>query len=259
MKFYKIAALMYADFMLLRNSKLRVVEYFYFPFTTVLIWGLFSVFVRAYALEAGLMVLAVNILWTFAYLAQSHANMQINEDSWSGSLKQIIITGVSDMEYITARILSAMIISLFVLALLLVFSSTVFGLTVVAAQWPVFVVLIGATLLSSIGLSIFVAGAMVALGREYGFLAWTILQIFIVLSAPFYSIDVFPEIMRPVVLAMPFTHVFAATREIVMGTLSTWTVVASVVSGVVYFLASLPFYIYIFRRARQKGWLVRLS
>src|SRR3989344_8951777 len=258
MKFYKIAALMYADFMLLRNSKWRVVEYFYFPFTSVLIWGLFSVFVRAYALEAGLMVLAVNILWTFAYLAQSHANMQINEDSWSGSLKQIIITGVSDMEYITARILSAMIISLFVLALLLVFSSTVFGLTVVAAQWPVFVVLIGATLLSSIGLSIFVAGAMVALGREYGFLAWTILQIFIVLSAPFYPITVFPEFIRPIVAAMPYTYIFEATRNVIQNTINMDVVMGGLYVAIIYFAISLPFYKYIFRKAREKGWLVRL-
>src|SRR3989344_2920331 len=239
MKFYKIAALMYADFMLLRNSKWRVVEYFYFPFTSVLIWGLFSVFVRAYALEAGLMVLAVNILWTFAYLAQSHANMQINEDSWSGSLKQIIIT-------------------LFVLAFLLVFSSTVFGLTVVAAQWPVFVVLIGATLLSSIGLSIFVAGAMVALGREYGFLAWTILQIFIVLSAPFYPITVFPEFIRPIVAAMPYTYIFEATRNVIQNTINMDVVMGGLYVAIIYFAISLPFYKYIFRKAREKGWLVRL-
>ena len=88
--------------------------------------GLFSLSVKSYALQAGLIVLSVNILWNFAYLAQSHMNMQINEDSWSGSLKHIIITGVGDFEYIAARIMSSIILSLATLVLMIAVSVTFF-------------------------------------------------------------------------------------------------------------------------------------
>ncbi len=259
MRLYKIAALMYADMMTVRNSKWRLAEYFYFPLTTVVIWGLFSLFVQSYAVEAGLIVLAVNVLWSFAYLAQSHTNMQINEDSWSGSLKQIIITGVTDFEYITARILSATIMSLFVLALILAVAVFAFGMTVIAQNMLVFTVLIAATLVVSIALSIFVAASMIALGKEYGFLAWTAMQLFILLSAPFYPISFFPEAVQPVIMVMPYTNVFEATRQMITGQLDMQIVSAAVIVAVAYLLVSLPFYRFVFRKARQRGWLVRLS
>ncbi len=259
MKMYKIAALMYADFILFRNSKWKLVEYIYFPITTIIIWGLFSIFVKSYAVEAGLIVLTVNILWNFAYLAQSHVDMQMNEDSWSGSLKQIIITGVSDFEYVTARIFSAIILSSCIMLLMIALSITVFNLSILVTQWQLFTILIITTLIASIGLSVMVAGAMIALGKEYGFLAWTILQIFILLSAPFYPVDVFPEILRPLVYAMPYTHIFEATRGVIQNNLNYANVASGFYIAAAYLIISLPFYRYIFKKAREKGWLVRLS
>ncbi len=259
MRLYKILALMYADMVLFRNSKWKLAESFYFPITTIIIWGLFSVFVKDYALQAGVIVLAVNILWYFAVLAQSHVNMQMNEDSWSGSLKQIIITGVSDFEYITARIFSAIILSVFVLVIMLAIAFFAFDLTLFVGYWQLFIILIGITLLSSIALSIIVAGAMVALGREYGFLAWTAMQIFILLSAPFYPVSVFPDFIRPLVAVMPYTGVFEATRDIVAGSVNFGVIEQAFFVSLAYFIVSIPFYRYIFKRARRKGWFVRLS
>ena len=259
MRWYKIFALMYADLLLVKNRKWRVMEYLYFPITTIIIYGLFSVFMRAYALEAGLIVFVVNIMWAFAQLAQMHVNMTMNEDSWSGSLKQIIVTGVGDFEYISARILSSIAISIPILALLLGISAFAFDLSIIFQHWQVFAALFLATFIASIGLSVFLAGAMIALGREYSFLAWTAMQLFILLSAPFYPISIFPEIMRPIVIIMPYTQIFEAARHAISGNASMDAALYGVYVSIAYFLISLPFYKYIFRKARQKGWLVRLG
>lgn len=259
MKFYKIFALMYADMLLVKNSKWRIMEYLYFPITTVVIYGLFSLFVSSYALEAGLIVFIVNIMWSFALLTQTHINMSMNEDSWSGSLKQIIITGVSDFEYIAARLLSSIIIAMVVLALLITVSANAFGLAIILQQWQVFALLFMSTLIASLALSVFIAGAMVALGREYSFLAWTAMQIFILLSAPFYPVSIFPDFIKPLVLVMPYTHIFEATRAIISEPAGLSIALPGFYVAAAYFLVSLPFYKYIFIKARQKGWLVRLS
>lgn len=259
MRWYKIFALMYADLLLVKNSKWRIMEYLYFPITTIIIYGLFSVFMKDYAVEAGLVVFIVNIMWAFAQLAQSHINMSMNEDSWSGSLKQIIVTGVSDFEYIVARIFSSIAISIPILILIIGISVSAFGLVIVLQHWQFFMVLFVATLIASIGLSVFLAGAMIALGREYSFLAWTAMQLFILLSAPFYPVSIFPEIMKPLVMIMPYTQIFEAARQAVSGTVSMDAALSGVYISVAYFLLSLPFYKYIFRKAREKGWLVRLS
>lgn len=259
MRWYKIRALMYADSMLLRNTKWRIIEYFYFPISTILIYGFFALFVNNFAPEAGLIVLIVNVLWTFAQVCQSSVNQSMNEDSWSGSLKQIIITGISDFEYITARVMTSIIISIGVLILIVLMSVLLFGITIFVAQWQVFTILIASILVASIGLSILVAGAMIALGREYSFLAWSAMSLFILLSAPFYPVSLFPEAIKPVAYVMPYTNIFEATRSVIAGSVDMQSVAAGIYVAVAYFLASLPLYKFVFRRAREKGWLVRLS
>lgn len=250
---------MYADFLLVRNSKWRIVEYLYFPITTVIIYGLFSVFVSGYAAEAGLMVFIVNILWSFALLAQSHVNMSMNEDSWSGSLKQIMTSGVTDIEYITARIISSIVLSLPVLVLLVGMSIALFNTDLFITQWQAFAYITISTLVASIGLSVFIAGAMIALGREYGFLAWTALQAFILFSAPFYPASLFPESIRPLVNVMPYTNVFESTRGLISGLDVTAGMNAAMIVALAYLVVPLVFYKYIFAEGKKRGWLTRLS
>lgn len=258
MKLYKLAALVYADLMLIRNAKWRSFEYFYFPLTTVLIWGMFSLWTGNVA-EAGLLLLVTNIIWTFAYHAQSHVNMQINEDSWSGSIKQVIASGVGATEYILARVVSAIIMALFVIVFMVAMAVTLFHANIFIVQWQTFALIILATLVASLGLAIFVAAGMIALGREYGFMAWTILQVFILLSAPFFPISVYPEVVRPVVMVMPYTSIFEATRGAVAGTAVDGLILNGLLVAFGYLIVSFPFYLYIFRKGLERGWLARLG
>ena len=75
MRLNKILALLYHDALVFSRVKWRLAETFYFPITSIIIWGFFAVYMRSFALEAGLMVLALNVFWNFSYIAQSHTNM----------------------------------------------------------------------------------------------------------------------------------------------------------------------------------------
>lgn len=259
MRLYKILALMYGDLLLVKNSKYRIMEYLYFPISTVLIYGMFSIFVEEYAVEAGLLVFIANVLWSFALVVQSHVNMSMNEDSWSGSLKQIMASDVSAFEYITARVATSVIISVIVMLLLVAVSAWVFGIDIFITEWELFGHLTLSTLIVSVALSVFIAGAMIALGREYAFLAWTALQAFILLSAPFYPVSLFPEFMRPLINIMPYTNVFESARGIIAGADVSASMNTALIIAVAYLAASLIFYRYIFKKSLQKGWLVRLG
>src|SRR3989338_4555495 len=192
MKMHKIRAMLYLDFVMFRNSKWRFMEFFYFPISTVVIWGLFSAFIKDMAVQAGLMVFVVNIFWAFAQISQSAVNMQMNEDSWSGSMKQIMITGITEFEYLFARIISSVTVSLSVMLIMSAVAYYVFGLVILATNFTQIIVLVFLTLVASIGLAVFVAAAIFFLGIEYGFIAWSILQLFVLLSAPFYPVSIFP-------------------------------------------------------------------
>lgn len=258
MKANKIMALVYLDFMMFRNAKWKLMEFFYFPITTVVIWGLFSIFVKDLALEAGIIVLVVNIYWTFAYLAQSTVNMQMNEDYWSGSIKQILITGVSEFEYLIARIISSSVTSIFVMVIMLILSYYAFGLVMVGTNLNSILTLAALTMMASIALAIFVAATIFVAGIEYGFLGWTVLQIFMLLSAPFYPVSIFPEFIQGIAWVMPFTGVFENIRYIVANnSLNTQLLNVSIITSFSYLLISIPIYFLVFKYAKKSGKLVR--
>ncbi|MFH1630938.1 MAG: ABC transporter permease [Candidatus Aenigmatarchaeota archaeon] len=258
MKWSHISAMVKRDFLLFIRMKWRLVEFLYFPLLTVLTWGLFSVYMQEFALQAGLMVLAVNIIHSFAQLAQSTTNSQMMEDVWSGSFKQILVSGITEGEYIISRIISSTIASVMIL-LLMVGVGILFGLNVIL-QFPlVFAIFSAITLISSIALSIIIVGLILILGRSYGFLSYSMLSFFVLFSAPFYPVDIFPSALQVLSYAMPYTHVFIGIRSILgIGPAVGSAIINGFVVSFIYLVISIPIYAYSFHYARKKGNLARM-
>lgn len=260
MKLYKIKALMYSDFLVLKNSKWKLAEFFYIPLTTAVIWALFLSSVQDMALQTGLIVLMINIFWNFAWVGQSAVNMEMNEDVWSGSFRQIIATGISEFEYLFARLMYSLIITTAVAAAMFLMSLYIFNVAIIATKAVPILMLSAATIIASLGMAIFIAAVIITVGREYNFLAWIALQIFVLLSAPFYPITVFPESIQPVAAVMPYTAVFEGVRTLVgTGSVSSSQISSALLAAGAYFVFSLPLYWYAFKRARKNGGLVRMS
>ena len=258
MRLNKINALIFRDYIILTRAKWRVVETIYFPLTTIIIWGFFALYSKELAVEAGLIVLVVNIFWNFAYIAQSTANMQIMEDIWAGSLKQLFLSGITEFDYIIARLFTATIMSILVMGLILGISALFIPAMI---AHPVYIVVLSAiTLIGSLALAVLVAAFNVSTGREYGFVAWTALQIFILLSAPFNPISLFPKFLQYVAYLMPFTFIFEAARMLVLqGQVSNVLLLKSLISVLAYFIIAWPVYYFAFKRARRTGILAKLS
>jgi ABC-type polysaccharide/polyol phosphate export permease len=260
MRWSNIRALAYRDMKVLLTSKFRLVEIFYFPITTIIIWGFFSIYARGFSLEAGLMVLIVNIFWNFALLTQSSTNLLINEDVWSGSLKHVLLSGISEFEYLISRILSSTVTSLSILAIMFGMGFLWFGMETLAASLGALAFLSVITLVASIGLAIMVAALFIYAGREYGFLAWTFLQLFILFSAPFFAVTVYPEPIRTISTVMPYTRVFEATRSLTTtGVVDGGTLWIGLLIAIIYVIIAIPMYYYAFQRARRTGELVRME
>jgi hypothetical protein len=257
MKLARLSFLLRRDLTTFVRLKWRIAEMLYFPVTTILIWGFFAVAHRELGFGTALAVLAVNVFWNFAYISQSTANMQINEDIWSGSLRQILLTGVTGAEYIAARIAFSIILALPLGALLFLLARS-FGLTVSGmhseAAWAVLI-----TSVSSVGLALLVAASILTFGKEYGFLAWTALQAFVLLSAPFNEPEDFPRALEIVSRAMPYTDAFAIARSVAVGRpVALAAIVRGLAVGISYAAVSVPVYLAAFGRARRTGMLAKL-
>ncbi|MBU5537144.1 MAG: ABC transporter permease [Candidatus Aenigmatarchaeota archaeon] len=260
MKINRILALLYKDFLIFFRVKWRLAETFYFPITTILIWGLFSIFMEKFAFEAGLIVLIMNIFWNFAYVAQSTTNMSMLEDVWSGSFKQLFVSGITPTEFVIARLLFSSIISIFIILIMSLISYYVFDLSLITEKFGIFLILTLITMISSLALAVLIAALLFVFGKEYGFLAWTALQLFILLSAPFYTVDILPKPLQYISQLMPYTDVFESARNLITtSTVSFNLIVRGLVISISYLLISFPVYYFAFNLAKKNGNLVRLS
>ena len=255
MRWMKIKALMYRDSITVRRVKFRIMELVYFPITTIIIWGMFAVYARQLAVEAGLIVLIINIFWAFAHLAQSTTNVMMMEDIWSGSLKQILLTGISEFEYIIARMLTSAISSTIVV-LVLISLALLFGINFFRVDM-IFLILI--TLLGSMALAVIVAATIFRLGREYSFLVWSAIQLFIMFSAPFFPKEMFPKAILYISYVMPFTAVFEAARAFsTTGAFAPHLLWWGLAVCAGYFVIAWPMFALSFRSAKKNGTLARM-
>jgi len=256
MRWSKIAALMYRDSIVIRRVKFRIMDIIYFPLTTLIIWGLFAIYSRQMAAEAGLIVLIINIFWNFAHVAQTTSNVLMMEDIWSGSFKQVLLSGISEFEYITARLLSSGITSIFVV-LMLTSLSLLLDINFFSVH-TIFLILI--TLIGSLSLAILIAAFVVFAGREYGFLVFSAMQLFIMLSAPFFPKEIFPKVLVYLSYIMPFTAVFEAARAFsTTGTVPLNLLLWGAAVTLGYFVFAWPMYYLSFRRSKRTGMLARMT
>jgi ABC-type polysaccharide/polyol phosphate export permease len=258
MRLNNVFAVVQNDARVIKRVKWRILEITYFPLTTILIWGLFAQYSKQFAVEAGLIVLVVNLFWSFCHLAQQQANILIMEDLWSLSIKHVLVSGVSEFEYILAKLITSTSAAVIV-GTLLVLVANAFGAPLLANIKTVALVA-GIALLGSLALAIAIAGSVMMMGREYGFLSWSMLQLFIFFSAPFYSPSIFPSAIRWITGIMPFTRIFEAARAIATGTPVPSTLLwhAFFVTAT-YFILAWPYYYYCFKKTRKSGMLARIA
>src|SRR5437016_1946043 len=100
MNLNRILALLKRDNTIMNRSKWRIVEWLYFPLSSLFIWGFFSIFAREFAAQIAFMVLIIQIYFEFAQLAQATANQQMMEDVWSGTFRELMLTPITSIEYL---------------------------------------------------------------------------------------------------------------------------------------------------------------
>jgi ABC-type transport system involved in cytochrome c biogenesis permease component len=261
MKWHKVYALFLHDLIIYRRVAGRLAEFFYFPVTNILIFGLLARQLEGRDAAAGLLVLLVQVLWNFAYLAQSTVNMQTMEDIWSGSLRQVLLTGITEWELMAARCASSTLSSLLVLGVMVLLCRVFVEDSVLLANaWPVAGLSV-LTLMSALGLAVWVGGCIVMLGRSYGFLSWTIIQGFILFSLPFVPPGGPPTWLTAISIPMPFSAVFQACRDLSApgGRVETTTWAWAILTALAYPALGLPFYGWAFARGRRNGVLAGLG
>jgi len=251
MKLSRIKALAYRDYLIFIKSKWRWIELFYFPITSLIIWGFFALWTGEFASVAGRIALVVNVFWSYAYCVQSTINLSINEDTWHSEAHHLFISGIGKWEYLFGRIIFSLIVSsLNMVFMLLTTHFLFFNISRIIFEMVVFTVL---TALTSIGIAILTAGLYFMLGREYAWLSWSSLQFFILLSFPLSPIEILPHFLQTFAKFMPYGLFFQALRNLLIGKFWFRDFCFSSLVAFLYFSSSVLIYKLGFDYSRKSG------
>ena len=251
-----IKGMVWRDCKIFLASRWRWIEFFYFPVTSLIIWGLFALWMRELTSVAGTVALIVNIFWSYSYVVQSTINLSMNEDAWSGSGALLISSGVTKFEYFFSRVLFGLLISAINLAIMLSVTQLLFFN--VAECLHAVMLLAALAAIISVAISGMIAGLIFLLGAGYDWLAWSALQFFVLLSSPLAPLDVLPLEFQRVASIMPYTYLFCAVRSLALGAEWQAYLPRILLDAVAYSITGMLVYSFGFERSRKSGKLAKM-
>jgi ABC-type polysaccharide/polyol phosphate export permease len=251
MKFYRIAALVARDYKIFLKSRWRWLEFFYFPITSLIIWGLFAIWTGEFASIAGIVALVINVFWSYAYIVQSTVNLSINEDAWHGEAHHLFISGIGKWEYLFARIIFSLLISSVNLLIMIVVTHFFF-FNLFNLFFHV-ILLSSLTAIISITLAIFIAGLIFMLGRDFSWLAWSALQFFILFSFPLSPLEILPPSLQAIAKIMPYGELFEGTRNLLLNKPWVENIISTSFVALIYLIIGCAVYKFGFDYSRKTG------
>ncbi|MEM5829214.1 MAG: hypothetical protein QW040_00815 [Candidatus Aenigmatarchaeota archaeon] len=251
MKISRLKSLVYRDYLIFIKSKWRWLEFFYFPITSIIIWGLFAIWTGEFASEAGKIALFINVFWSYSYVVQTTINLSINEDAWHSEIHHIFITGIGKWEYLLGRIIFSLLLSSINLSLMLLITHIFFlNLTQIISEVIPFIFL---TTFLSVTIAIFIAGLYFILGRDYAWISWASLQFFILLSFPLSPLEILPYHIQVLARMMPYGNFFEGLKNLLLKRPYFQEIFSSVLISFLYLLIGVLTYKFGFDHSRKTG------
>ncbi len=259
MNIERIFAVIQRDFWLVKRLRWRMMETFFFPISTIFLWGFFTIWAKNLSFEIAFVLLAANIFWSLAYSSQSSSNFAIMEDRYSESFPQIMLSPIRPIEYLFGKIIGGLFISLIVFSLVLIAAYFIFDFGLLYVNPIHFTLLAAITIIFSISISILVESSILVLGNEWGFLSWGAMEVIMFLSAPLFPVATYPDLVRNISILIPYTWVFESLRSLVTtNNIPAMYLVNGFVLAIIFFLISLPIYTRMLEYSRKIGKLHKM-
>jgi ABC-2 type transport system permease protein len=249
-------------FVMLRSPH-RLFDVTIWPMVDALLFGSIAFFFARSGGQSGAAatgaayLLAGIVLWHVVYQAQIAVATGFLEETWSRNLLSLMTTPMREVEYIAGVALFGLVklaMGVGVVACV-AFGLYAFDITDLGVGLlPVIAIL----LVAGWSIALFVIGLVLRFGTGAEALAWGILFVVMPLSGVFYPVDALPALLRPVSLALPTTHAFAAGRVMLDGGPTPWGQLglAALTTGLAA-LSAVVFITWMLRVFRRRGFISR--
>lgn len=258
-----VGAIARRQMLVLKRSPHRFFDVTVWPVVDTLLFGSLAVFFARSGGTAGktgaAYLVAGVLLWHVVYQSQMALATGFLEETWSRNLLSLMVTPLTETEWVAGVVLFGLVKLLLGVGAVAVMVAFLYAFNVTSLGWallPIVVVLMAA----GWAVALFVVGMILRFGNGAEALAWGILFVVMPLSGVFYPVDALPRLLRPICVALPTTHAFAAARAVIDGDRMPWGQIgiAMVTTGLLLVVA-VAFVRSMLATFRKRGYVTRYS
>jgi len=233
----------------------RIMYIFYYPILDVALWGFMSLWMQQSSTDTNIVMiyLAAIVMWSVVWTVEMELTINMHEELESRNVVNLFSTPLTLSEWLSGNIILAIIKSFGVFLLSSSMAYLFFGVNVFNLGIKLLPLLI-LMITSGFVMGIFLTGILIRGGQQIAILIWSIPYLILTLSAPFFSVDVLPRWIQPIVKAFPTTHIFESLRHLIAhGTLPYKGIFMSTMLNIIYIFAAVFFIFYMFKKSKEHG------
>ena len=262
MKIRRILSLMLRHFYLIKASLPRIVDLIYWPTVQIILWGFVSKFFTmhsSYFNNTAGIILSAAILYDFLFRSSISYNMLFLEEIWSRNLINLFVSPIKINEIVIALTCTALLRTMIGLVPAVLIAIPLFGISLLKRGYPLILLLLSLYIFG-ITLGLLVTAGLVRFGPSFENIAWASLFFIAPIGCIYYPVEILPNWLQPIALALPLAHIFEETRSILItNTVHYSNIYYALMLNMIYlFLAICTFY-YSFKTAKIKGSLINVG
>src|SRR3989338_7914394 len=262
MNLHRIFAIFLRQVYLIRRSMGRIFGIFYWSSVELFLWGVLTVYLNHAGNAAFNFVtvfLGALIFWDFFLRAQHGIATSFLEDVWSRNFANLFATPIRAGEFLAGLILTSLAQSLLSLAFMALLAWAFLAFNIIQ-YGPLLIPFIAVLFMFGLALGIFTSSLILRFGSAAEILAWSIPFLFQPFSAVFYPVGALPRFLQPISKMFPATHVFEGMRSLVLQQqFDVQRLIFAAVLAVAYIGIAILVFLYTFRAAKKRGYLIHFS
>lgn len=262
MKIRRILSLMLRHFYLIKASLPRIVDLIYWPTVQIILWGFVSKFFTMHSTyfnnTAGI-ILSAAILYDFLFRSSISYNMLFLEEIWSRNLINLFVSPLKVNEIVIALTCTALLRTLIGLVPAVLIAIPLFGISLLELGYPLILLLLSLYIFG-ITLGLLVTAGLVRFGPSFENIAWASLFFIAPIGCIYYPVEILPNWLQPIALALPLAHIFEETRSILItNTVHYSNIYYALMLNMIYLVLAICTFYYSFKNAKIKGSLINVG
>ena len=263
MKWHRINAMLIRHLYLYKRSVPRLMDVFFWPFMTILLWGFISLYLQKSNFGGGLNIITIllgaTLFWQLLNESEHAISIAFLEEVWEKNFLNIFVTPLKLSEFIVSTTLLGLVRIFLVGVVMTVisffaYSFNVFSFGIYLVPFALNLLLFG------LALGLVMISIILRFGTSAQVLAFGIMFLIQPFSAVFYPVSALPKVIQYISYIFPSTHVFEGMRAVIAtGSLPLNYLLWAIGLNIIYLTLAVIFFYKMFASVKRKGRLLKMD